>query len=184
MQRLQNIVFISGLVLLFTAVSAQAARHAPAKGARHEATGQKAGQYIADGFYAGGDSSITSVKLMNIRRAAAPGGYERIVLDLKPLDGMSAESGHPSIPHFQVTASSAEGRIIVSIWSDVSYDFDLAKIKKAFKKSAHVRKVNVVPRVEDGLSIIEFSVAGKAGKAAEMESFFLTSPSRIIIDVI
>lgn len=146
---------------------------------RHEAAGTKSGTYISDGFFAGGERSVTAAKLKDIRRAKSAEGFERIVLDLEP-QGEDREA----VPYFQVQAAPQEGRIILSIWADVAYDFDAKRVFRVFQRSAHVKRLNVLPRVEDGLTVIEFVLSpAPSGKQTQFEVFRMARPTRIIMDV-
>jgi hypothetical protein len=139
----------------------------------------KKGNYVADGIFSGGDRSVTAARLKDIRRASSPEGFERVVLDLE-----TDEQGG-GLPYFQVQLAESERRYVLSIWGDVGYDFDANRIRKAFAKSAHIKKINVVPRLEDGLSIIEFVLnPQRPGKKEKVEVFRLSKPGRIIMDIL
>ncbi|MEW6057659.1 MAG: hypothetical protein AB1540_13695 [Bdellovibrionota bacterium] len=151
-------------------------------GKPHPAAGNKTGNYISEGFFRGGDRSVTSVKLKNIRRAKsgkAADAYERIVLDLTPNADNKA-----MVPYFQVQHAPQENRFVVSIWADVAYDFDRTTVRRAFAKSTHVKKLNIVPRVEDGLSVVEFVTHASKGRKPKVEVFQLNQPPRIIVDIL
>lgn len=141
-------------------------------GTRHEVAGTKTGRYISEGFFIGGSRKVTSAKLQDIRLGKDQKGFERVVLDLNTSDGN---------PYFQVQANPNENRMIVSIWADVTYDFDATKVRKAFAKSTKIKRVNVVPRVEDGLTVLEFQLAPQKVK---YEVFHLANPTRIIMDIL
>ena len=142
---------------------------------RHEAMAKKVGKYESEGFFVGGTKESTVVKLKDIRRAKSNEGFERVVLDLEPLNGNSA------IPYFYVQNAQSESRIVLSIWADVQYDFDVDKIQKAFARSAVIKKLNIVPRVENGLMILEFNMNSEKAK---IEAFILSNPNRIILDIL
>lgn len=142
-------------------------------GPRHEASGRKSGTYQKEGFFAGGNKEISVTKLKDIRRASNNEGFERIVFDL--------ENPESDVPYFQVLNAEGENRIVVSIWADVQYDFNIAKINSAFAKSKNVKKVTAVPRVEEGLTVFELATA--SNKHMSFEAFYLTKPNRLIIDI-
>lgn len=148
---------------------------------RHDAGGNKTGKYFEDGFFAGGEHTVTAARLKDIRRAKSDQGFERIVLDLQ-----AQSDDKDSIPYFQIQAAPEEGRYILSLWANVMYDFDVARINKSFSKSAHFKRVNIMPRLEEGLAIIEFTLNPELrGKnAPKFEVFRLSRPSRIIMDVL
>ncbi len=163
---------------LFAASTAAFALIRPSQ--RHEAGGNKTGRYISEGFFAGGEHTVTSAKLKDIRRAKSNEGFERIVFDLE-----AQADDKDAVPYFQVQAAPEEGRYVMSIWANVQYDFDSARVSKAFAKSAHFKRLNMIPRLEEGLTIIEFTLLPETGKKTpKFEVFRLAHPARIIMDVI
>jgi hypothetical protein len=169
---------IAILTLFLTTLSAAAVVR---PSMRHEAGGTKTGNYLTDGFFSGGERTVTLVKLKDVRRAKnANEGFERVVFDLEP------QTEDPdSVPYFQVQANPGENRIVLSIWANVQYDFDPAHVRKAFAKSANIKRLNIIPRLEDGLTIIELVLdPAKTKKPAKFEAFRLAHPARIIMDII
>lgn len=74
---------------------------------------------------------------------------------------------------------------MLSLWGDIAYDFDGARIRKAFAKSSNVKRLNILPRVEDDLAVIELVLAPrKGGKKPRIEAFRLAQPARIIVDIL
>lgn len=130
--------------------------------------------FIVEGAFVGGETSVTSAKLKNIRRARTKNG-ERIVFDLEP-----QSDGKAVVPYFRVEASPKENRLVLSIWADVLYDFNANQVQKAFAKSRYVRRLNVVPRVEDGIAIVELAYAPKK----KVKAFPLSNPARIVVDLL
>jgi hypothetical protein len=176
-------IIAPGLLIfsLLNCVNAQSAVYKPSD--RHDATSNKTESYISDGYFVGGTHEVTVAKLKDIRQSNPIKGksaYERIVFDVET---QSEKKEH--LPYYQILSSPNEGRFVLSIWANVQYDFDAKKIQNAFKKSEHVKKVNVVPRVEEGLAIIELFVhPASQGKKVKFEVFQLTHPNRIILDMI
>lgn len=168
---------LSSLALFTVASTAAAAPIRPSH--RHEAGHNKMGKYATEGYFIGGDRTVTSAKLLDIRRAKSNDGFERIVLDLAALG-----ADRSSVPYFQVTAAPEEGRFVLSIWANVLFDFEPAKINKTFAKSAHFKKVSIMPRLEEGLTIIEFALNPEFKGKPKFEVFRLASPARIIMDVL
>ncbi|MBI3544325.1 MAG: hypothetical protein HY075_13725 [Deltaproteobacteria bacterium] len=147
---------------------------------RHEAGGQQTRRYVTEGFFVGGERTVTAAKLTDIRRAKSGDGSERVVFDLS-----SIADDKEAMPYFQVQAAPEEGRFIVSIWANVAYDFEPARVSKMFAKSGHFKRLNVLPRVEEGLTIIELTLADSASKKKpKFEVFRLSGPSRIIMDIL
>ena len=165
-----NKYWVLGL-LVFTANS-----FAAPMPARYDATTKKAGRYIDSGFFAGGSKLVTSTVLKDVRRGPQEKG-ERIVFDF---EGMGSKSNE--VPYFQVHVNPESGRVVVSVWSDVSYDYDNSRIQSAFRKSGWFKGVNFMPRVEDGLATIELEL--KTNKKPRIEAFYLSHPARIILDIL
>lgn len=169
------------LIALFLASSFSCALSLASKepGPRFDVKGTKTNAYKTDGFFAGGQRSVTAVKLKDIRHSAKKGSFERVVLDLEPMVEDTVK-----MPFFQVQLSPEEGRVVLSIWADVQYDFNETKIQKLFAASPHFKQVHMVPRVEDGLATIEFLTSASKNQKPKVEVFQLTQPPRIIIDVL
>lgn len=146
---------------------------------RHEAGTRKAGRYAGSGFFSGGDKTVSSARLKDIRRGPQGSGAERIVFDLDPLPG-----NKDAVPFFQVNINPEENRVLVSVWADVTYDIDRERIARAFAKSSRVKAVNVLPRVEAGLATVELVLASRLKNNIRVEAFYLTHPSRIILDLL
>ncbi len=162
------------LFCFFTAQGNQIGRPGP----RYEVKEQKTNAYISSGFFAGGDKSTTIVKLKDIRCGKPTKEYERIVLDLE------SQTEKQAMPYFQVQVAPEEGRMVLSVWADVQYDFDIQKTQKTFLKSKKIKKLNVVPRLEDGLAIVEFTLHPDKAKNIKFEVFQLYKPNRIIVDLL
>jgi hypothetical protein len=144
---------------------------------RHVASMKKTGTYATSGYFSGGKKSITAARLKDIRRGPQKGGGERIVFDLESLGGSADE-----VPFFQVNINPEEGRLIVSLWADVTYEHDPARVDSAFRASPRVKSISVLPRIEDGMATIELPL--KSTKAVKVEAFYLTHPARIILDLL
>ena len=182
MTRTLNVLVVLGAMfgLMAQASTAPVPAAKSSQAGRNDAGGNKTQNYITDGFFAGGDRSVTATKLKDIRRAKSGEGFERIVFDLEPL----TDDRH-AVPYFQVQPAVGGDGLVVSIWGDVAYDFDGKKIRKAFEKSANVKRLNILPQVEDGLAMIELVLdSGKSDKKAKFEVFRLTQPARIIVDIL
>lgn len=149
----------------------------PAAKSKHEAGTSKTGEYVNSGFFIGGSKTVTAAHLKDIRRGPQTGGVERLVFDLE-----SSGEGKEQVPFFQLNVNPDEGRLILSIWADVTYDFDVDKIGKVFSKSGHIKKVGIMPRVEEGVATIELTL--KKPDSIKVEAFHLAHPSRIILDLL
>lgn len=147
---------------------------------RYQAGSVKKGKYISEGFFAGGSAAVTSFSLKDVRRGKTSDG-ERIVFDIQS----NAENAN-LVPYFEVKPALNEGRVILSIWSNGAYEFKKEQIKQAFAKSPNVKMLNILPRVEEGLTIVEMVLNSEVvnKKKVKLESFYLTKPNRIIIDIL
>ncbi len=146
---------------------------------RYDAEQKKTGRYTSSGFFAGGKKAVTAARLIDIRRGPQKAGGERIVLDLEGIGGVKDD-----VPFFQVNVNPDEGRLLVSIWADVTYEHDSARVHQAFLKSTRIKDVNVLPRIEDGMATVELQLKASKGKTTKVEAFYLTHPARIILDLI
>jgi hypothetical protein len=140
-----------------------------------EAGLKKTGHYIVNGYFNGGSKEVTSARLKDVRRGPQGAGVERVVFDLESAG---------AVPHFQVNVNPDEGRILISIWADVAYEHDEETIRRAFGRSAHVKSVNILPRVEDGVATVELVLNSHSKRVTKVEAFALTHPSRIILDLL
>jgi hypothetical protein len=144
-----------------------------------QASSKKTQHYLADGVVVGGDSAIQSVRIKEIRRAANPAGFERIVMDLEA----SRADGEPTAlerpPYYQVSVNPEERRLIYTIWGKPQMDFQADKVVAAFKKSPVVQSVEFLPAVHSDSWTFVLNL--KAGRPVEV--FDLNQPARIITDI-
>ena len=144
----------------------------------HVADAKKNLSYIRDGLFVGGDKAIDDVVVKDIRRAANPGGYERVVIDLQ-----GTKNGEPAAiprpPYYQVAVTPDEKRIVFTIWGKPKLGFDSRRVVEAFRKSAVVRNVVLLPKVEDNTWTFVFELKGDS----PVEVFELSDPVRIIMDI-
>ncbi|MEK7691149.1 MAG: hypothetical protein AAB425_09025 [Bdellovibrionota bacterium] len=143
----------------------------------HPADGQKKNAFVTDGLITGGDRSITDVVIKDIRRGPNA-GFERIVIELEGnLNGNPAPISRP--PYYQVAVSPEERRLVVTIWGSPKLQFPPSRIHAAFKKSALVNNVELLPKIEDDLWTFVLNL--REGKSVEV--FELTNPARVIVDI-
>lgn len=161
-------------VTLFGSVNAMAALE-PQK--VYLAETRKSHVYVQDALISGGDRAIDSVTVKSIRRARNR-GYERVVLDLE-----GTRSGEPAAipraPYFQVASEPQHNRVVVTIWGDPQLRFDAPKVKRLFSRSALVRDVDLLPKLEK--ESWTFSLNLK--QDASIEVFELKNPVRVILDL-
>lgn len=143
----------------------------------HVADEKKNLAYIRDGLIIGGDQAVNEFVVKDIRRAANQ-GFERVVIDLE-----GNRNGEPMAisrsPYFQVAVSPDEKRMILSFFGRPKLAFDSGRVLRAFKKSAVVQQVILLPKLED--DVWTFVIELKKG--APVEIFELSSPVRLILDL-
>jgi hypothetical protein len=132
--------------------------------------------YVSDSLIAGGDALANPVSLAGVRWAKNPAGYERIVVDLAG-EGAGWETKVP--PYFQVGHDSRTSSVNLSIRGVSSRDITSVGLEKALAKSALISQAYLAPGLEGDLAAMEF----RTRAPVDVESFYLVSPPRIVIDV-
>lgn len=143
----------------------------------HVADSKKTQMYIHDGLITGGDRAISEIAVRDIRRATNA-GYERIVIDLEGSRG-GEPAAIPRPPFYQVSVTPDEKRIVVTLWGKPRLNFDSRRVVAAFKKSALIRSVELLPKVEEDTWSFVLGLKGDS----PVEVFELNDPVRIIMDV-
>ena len=137
----------------------------------------KTDAYVRDGLITGGDRAVSEVVIKDIRRASNS-GYERIVIDLE-----GNRNGEPvaieRAPYFQVSITPDEKRLVVTLFGKPKLGFDPQKVLAAFKKSAVIERIVLLPALDEGSWT--FSLELKSGRPVEV--FELASPVRLIMDI-
>lgn len=168
---LKALTFVFGL---FAAFAAQAELK-PEK--VHVADIRKNQVYLKDGLITGGDQAIDDFVIKDIRRATNA-GYERMVVDLE-----GTRNGEPVAierpPYYQVSVTPDEKRLVLTFFGKPKLGFESGRILNAFKKSAVVENVVLLPTLEE--NNWTFAVELKAGRPVEV--FELANPVRVIIDI-
>lgn len=132
--------------------------------------------YVSDSLIAGGDALANPVGISGVRWAKNPAGYERIVVDLAG-EGAGWETKVP--PYFQVGHDSRTSSINLSIRGVSRRDITSVGLEKSIAKSSLVSEAYLAPGVEGDLAAMEF----RTRAPVDVESFYLVSPPRIVIDV-
>jgi hypothetical protein len=144
----------------------------------HVADAKKNLSYIRDGLFVGGDKAIDEVVVKDIRRAANPGGFERVVIDLE-----GSKNGEPAAiprpPYYQVSVTPDEKRLVFTLWGKPKLGFDSNRVVAAFRKSSVIENVVLLPKVEDNTWTFVFELKGDS----PVEVFELADPVRVIIDI-
>lgn len=153
-------------IFLLLSVSTAVAALEPSR--VRDALAKKTANYLSDGVVTGGDREVRGGIVKNLRRATNA-GFERIVLDV--------DSEKP--PYFQAAIEPSEKRIVVTLFGSPHIGLDAKKIVDQFKKSPHVRKVELFPKVEEETFIFALHLRNPV----PVEVFQLSAPSRIILDL-
>jgi len=168
------LTFATFFALILTAISVRAELRPDRV---HVADSKKNQSYIHDGLITGGDKAIDEVVVKDIRRATNT-GYERIVIDLE-----GTKNGEPAAiqrpPFYQVSVTPDEKRIVFTIWGKPRLSFDSRHVVNAFKKSAVIENVELLPRIEENTWSFVFQLRGDN----PVEVFELSNPVRIIVDI-
>lgn len=153
-------------IFLLLSVSTAVAALEPSR--VRDALAKKTASYVSDGVVTGGDREVRGGIVKNLRRATNT-GFERIVLDV--------DSEKP--PYFQAAIEPSEKRIVVTLFGNPHIGLDAKKIVDQFKKSPHVRKVELFPKIEEETFIFALHLRNPV----PVEVFQLSAPSRIILDL-
>ncbi len=161
-------LFLSALLFSLTAANAN---DLLSNQQRIETTSAKKNLYVESGFFAGGNKSIKKTTLQGIRRSLSPEGFERIVLDLK--------SENSELPYFEIRLDSENQRFTVNLWTELKAD-SAEKLSRALAKSKFIKELKTVSALQPETAVLEFQLS----KKAKLEAFYLTGPSRLIIDLL
>ena len=131
----------------------------------------KKNAYLSEGSFSGGDGANTDFHITQIRVAANPAGYDRVVIEVKP------ENGRP--PFYMVENDPSNKRVQVTLYGQPKLDFSSQTAIQQARKTKHITKLEFVTL----LGSDRFTMVIKTQAAVKTEVFELTQPSRIIIDL-
>jgi hypothetical protein len=126
--------------------------------------------YLAEGSFSGGDRMSSDFKISDLRIAANPAGYDRVVLDFAKLE-------RP--PFFLIENDPSSHRINVTVYGKVKIDFSSQTAIQAAKKTKSISSLNFLPIVDADRWMFSINTQG----SVKVEVFELTAPARIIIDL-
>ena len=132
----------------------------------------KQNAYLNDVTVYGGNANAPLMSVNSIRRAKNK-GFERIVVDLNSPDSQN------ELPYFQVALASDQNKIILGIRGIQGNRLKQNVLNQRFARSAIIASSYLVPVNEDGLFSLELDLR----KQASVETFYLTNPPRIILDI-
>jgi hypothetical protein len=159
------------LILLSASLLAPRAAHAQFdESSFRQALKVKKNVYLSNGSFSGGDRLSSDVTIENVRVAANPGGFDRIVIDLPKLE-------RP--PFFMVQNDGNSHRIVATLYGKVKADFSTQASIQAARKTKSIKKLEFLPIVEPDRWMFTADVQAPV----KAEVFELTGPARIIIDL-
>ena len=131
----------------------------------------KKNAYLSEGSFTGGDGANTDFHVSEIRVAANPAGYDRLVIQVKP------ENGRP--PFYLVENDPSNKRVQVTLYGNAKLDFSSQTAIQQAKKTKHVSRLEFIPILGGD----RFTFVIHTQVAVKSEVFELNQPSRIIIDL-
>jgi hypothetical protein len=126
--------------------------------------------YLSEGSFSGGDRLSSDFKVLNVRVAANPGGYDRMVIDFSKLS-------RP--PFFMVENDPNAHRVVVTLYGKVKLDFSTQTAIQAARKTKTIKNIDFLPIVEAD----RWMFVVNTQSPVKTEAFELTDPARIIIDL-
>jgi len=140
------------------------------EGAFKQALKLKKNLYVSEGSISGGDRTQSDFKVVSVRIAANPAGYDRLVIDL-------ANAKRP--PFFMVQNDPTTHRIVVTLYGKAKLDFSSQTSIQSAKKTKSIKNLEFIPLVEADRWMFSVQVQG----SVKSEVFELSDPARIIIDL-
>lgn len=134
--------------------------------------------YLSDGSFSGGDRNSSDFRVTNVRVAANPAGYDRLVIDFAGNEG-GEKSNLIRPPFFMVESDGGNKRVSVTVYGKTKLDFSTQTSIQAAKKTKNISKLEFIPIVDEDRWI--FSIHTQTPVKAEV--FELSGPARIIIDL-
>lgn len=163
---------------LFSSLIFQAAHAQFDETAFKQALKVKKNVYLSEGTFSGGDRMSSDFRITNVRVAANPAGYDRLVVDLLGNEGaMKTSLSRP--PFYMVENDPGNKRVLVTVFGRAKLDFSSQASIQSAKKTKHVSKLEFLPIVDADRWI--FTIHTQTPVKAEV--FELTEPARIIIDL-
>ena len=133
---------------------------------------------MGEGSVSGGDRSTSDFRVGQIRVAANPAGYDRIVLELQGNEeGEKSNLTRP--PFYMVENDPGNKRLIVTVYGKAKLDFSRQTAMQQAKKTKHISKLEFLPVLDSD----RWSWIVHTQVPVKTEVFELSSPSRIIIDL-
>jgi hypothetical protein len=175
MKRTSKISLLCALPLLCLAVPAFAQFD---EGGFRQALKVKKEVYLTEGSFSGGDRASSDYRITQVRIAANPAGYDRIVIDLSG-NTMGEKSTLSRPPFYMVELDPSNHKVNVTLYGKPKLDFSTQTAIQSARKTKTISKLDFVPLVNSDRWT--WSIQSQAAVKAEV--FELTDPARIIIDL-
>jgi hypothetical protein len=134
--------------------------------------------YTSDGSTSGGDRSSSSFRVSQIRVAANPAGYDRLVVEIQGNSG-GEKTSLTRPPFYMVENDPSNKRIVVTVYGKAKLDFSRLSAAQQAKKTHTVSKLEYLPVLDSD----RWSFVVHTQVPVKSEVFELSEPSRIIIDL-
>ena len=134
--------------------------------------------YLGEGAFSGGDRLSSDFHISNIRMAANPAGYDRIVIDLGG-NTLGEKSELSRSPFYLVSVNQNKKQVDVTLFGKAKVDFSTQSVIQAARKMKTIAELDFIPTVVEDRWIWSIKTQG----AIKAEVFELTNPARIIIDL-
>ena len=138
----------------------------------------KKNAYLSEASFSGGDRTHSDFRIAQVRVAANPGGFDRLVVELSGNAG-GEKTSLDRPPFFMVENDPSNKRVQVTVYGKAKIDFSAQSAIQQAKKTKFVSHLDFIPLVDADrwTWVIHTQVPVKA------EVFELSEPARIIIDV-
>jgi hypothetical protein len=134
--------------------------------------------YRAEGAFSGGDRNSSDFRVTQVRVAANPAGYDRVVIDFSG-NAMGEKSGLSRPPFYMVEIDGSNHKVNVTVYGKPKLDFSTQTAIQSARKTKTISKLNFVPLVNTD----RWTWSIETQSAVKAEVFELTNPARIIIDL-
>jgi hypothetical protein len=134
--------------------------------------------YLREGSFSGGDRNSSDFRVSDVRIAANPLGFDRVVIDLSGnTNGEKTKLSRP--PFYLVELNPASKMVTITLYGKPKLEFSTSAAMQAARKSKTISKLDFIPLVNEDRWVwtIETQVPVKA------EVFELSDPARVIIDL-
>ena len=138
----------------------------------------KKGAYLSEGSFTGGDRASSDFRVTQIRVAANPEGYDRVVIDLGG-NTLGEKSVLARPPFYLVEADSSHKKVNVTVYGKPKLEFSTQSSIQAAKKSKIISKLEFLPLVNSD----RWTWTIHTQFPVKTEVFELSDPARIIIDL-